>query len=151
MLKTVLEKSRYLILIAVLFTLIASLAAFLLGATKTVAVIYHVASTRGEDPKGAIELIRIIDIFLISAAFFIFAVGMYELFIEDVSMPAWLIIHNLHDLKAKLGSVVVLVLAVTFLEHVVEWKDPQGTLYFGIAIALVSASLIAFGYFGEKD
>ena len=151
MLKTVLEKSKYLILIAVLFTLIASLAAFLLGAAKTVAVIYHFALTRGEEPKGAIELIRVIDIFLLAAAFFIFAVGMYELFIEDLDMPAWLIVHNLHDLKAKLGSVILLVLAVTFLEHLVEWKDPQGTLYFGIAITLVSASLIAFGYFGEKD
>jgi len=151
MLKVVLEKSKYLVLIAVLFSLIASLAAFLWGAVKTVFVIMHLVSTHANDPLGAVELIRVMDTFLIASALFIFSVGLYELFIEDVDMPPWLIIHNLYDLKAKLGSVIVLVLAVTFLEHLVEWKDPLGMLYFGIAIALVSASLIAFGYYGEKD
>ena len=58
---------------------------------------------------------------------------------------------NLHDLKAKLGSVTVLVLAVTFLEHLMAWKDPHDTLNFGIAISLISASLIAFSHFGDKD
>lgn len=121
--KAMLEKSRYLILIAVLFALIAALAAFLLDAPKTIAVICPVASTRGDDLKGVIEIIRVIDIFLTSASFFIFSVSMYELFIEDVTVPVWLIIQNLHDIKAKLGSIVILILDVTFLEHVVEWKD----------------------------
>jgi uncharacterized membrane protein YqhA len=43
------------------------------------------------------------------------------------------------------------VLAVTFLEHLMAWKDPHDTLYFGIAISLVSASLVAFSYFSDKD
>jgi uncharacterized membrane protein YqhA len=91
------------------------------------------------------------DVFLIATALLIFAIGLYELFIGDVPMPKWLVIHDLHDLKAKLGSVIILVLAVTFLKHLVEWKDPQGTLYFGLAVTLVSASLIVFGHFGGKD
>ncbi len=62
----------------------------------------------------------------------------------------WLIFHNLHDLKVKLSGVIILVMAVTFLEHLVEWKDAQATLFFGVAIAIVSASLIAFGYFGQE-
>jgi len=148
MLKTILAKSKYLMLVAVLFSLIASLAAFIWGSVKTVIVILHLASLHGEDPLGAVELISIMDTFLIAAALFIFSVGLYELFIEDVAMPAWLIVHNLHDLKAKLVSVIVL--TVTFLEHLVARKDPYGTLYFGIAISLVSASLIAFSYFGDK-
>ena len=107
------------------------------------------AATHGEDPLGAVELIGIMDTFLIAVAPFIFSVGQYELFIEDVAMPAWLIVHNLHDLKAKLGSVIAL--AVAFLEHLMAWKDPHDTLYFGIAISLVSASLIALSYFSDKD
>ncbi|MFN3481050.1 MAG: hypothetical protein ACK415_11810 [Thermodesulfovibrionales bacterium] len=42
-------------------------------------------------------------------------------------------------------------MAVTFLKHLVEWNDPQAILFNGIAIALVSASLIAFSQFGDKD
>lgn len=87
----------------------------------------------------------------IATALFIFAVGIYELFIEDPSLPEWFVIRNLHDLKAKLGSVIILVMAVTFLKHLVEWRDPHGTFYFGIAVAVVSASLIAFSHFGGKD
>jgi uncharacterized membrane protein YqhA len=112
MLKTILAKSKYLILVAVLLSLIASLTAFIWGSVKTVTVILHLASSHGEDPLGAVELISIMDPFLIAAALFIFSVGLYELFIEDVVMPALLIVHNLHDLKAKLVSVIVL--AVTY-------------------------------------
>jgi hypothetical protein len=42
-------------------------------------------------------------------------------------------------------------MGITFLKHLVEWTDPQGTLYFGIAVAAVSGALIAFGYYGGKD
>lgn len=146
-----LEKSRYLILIAVVFSLFASLAAFAWGAVKTVSIVFSLLSTYGKDPAAAISLIALMDAFLIAAALLIFSLGMYELFIHDIDLPGWLVVHNLHDLKAKLGSVVVLVMAVTFLEHLIEWSDPLGTLYFGISVAVVSAALIAFGHFGGKD
>jgi uncharacterized membrane protein YqhA len=59
--------------------------------------------------------------------------------------------HNLYELKAKLSSVVVLVMAIKFLEYLAEWKDAQNTLFYGISIAIVAGMLIAFGYFGKKD
>ncbi len=72
--------------------------------------------------------------------------------IKIVEGQVGLIICNLHDLKVKLGCLVMYgTLSATLLEHVAEWKDPQGTLYFGAAIAFVSAVLDAFDYFGEKD
>lgn len=147
----ILEKSRNLILIAVISSLVAAFVAFIWGAFKTVMVILNLFISHGKDSLAAIALIELMDTFLIATALFIFSVGMYELFIKDINLPEWLVIHNLHDLKAKLGSVIILVMAVTFLKHLVEWDDPQGTLYYGIAIAVVSASLIAFSQFGGKD
>ena len=149
MLKTILAKGRHLIRVAVLFSLITSLAAFIWGSVKTVTIIIHFASSHGEDPLRAVELISIMDTFLIAAVLFILSVGRYELFIEDVAMPAWLIVHNLHDLKAKLVS--VLTLPVTFLEHIAVWKSSARHTVLRIAISLVSALLIAFSYFGDKD
>lgn len=146
-----LERSKNLILIAVVFSLIASVAAFLWGGIKTITVVWNLIMSYGKDPLAAVALIELMDIFLIATALFIFSVGMYELFIRDIELPQWLVTHNLHDLKAKLSSVIILVMAVTFLKHLVEWKDPQGTLYYGIAITIVSASLIAFSYLGKKD
>lgn len=146
-----LERSKSLVLIAVVFSLLASVAAFLLGSVKTVYTISALVASYGKDPLAAIALIELMDTFLIATALFIFSVGLYELFIGDLDLPDWLEIHNLHDLKAKLGSVVVLVMAVTFLKHLVEWKDPLGTMYFAIAVGVVAASLIAFSHFGGKD
>jgi len=147
----ILEKSKSLILIAVVSSLTAAVAAFLWGAVKTIIVIMNLIMSHGKDPLAIISLIELMDTFLVATALFIFAVGMYELFIKDINLPEWLVIHNLHDLKAKLGSVIILVMAVTFLKHLVEWKDPQGIVFYGIAIAVVSASLIAFSHFGGKD
>ncbi len=149
--KKLIEKSKNLFLIAVASSLAASAIAFLWGMAKTISVIIDLVMSFGKDPLVAIDLIKLMDIFLIATFLFIFAMGMYELFIDNISLPEWLIITNLHDLKVKLGSVIILVMSITFLEHLVEWRDPLGTLFFGIAIAIVSVSLIAFGYFGEKD
>jgi uncharacterized membrane protein YqhA len=90
------------------------------------------------------------DVFLIATVLFIFAVGIYELFIGKLKLPDWLEIHNLHGLKVKISSVVIMVMGIIFLKHLVEWQDPQGTLFFGLGVAVVSAALIAFSYFGNK-
>ena len=149
--KRLIEKSKNLFLIAVASSLLASAAGFVWGLIKTLIVIMEFILSYGKDPFGAIALIEVMDIFLLATVLFIFAMGMYELFIESIELPEWLIINNLHDLKVKLSSVIILIMGITFLKHLVEWTDPQGTLFFGIAVAVVSASLIAFGYYGGKD
>lgn len=149
--KKLIEKSKNLILIAVISLLFASFAAFIWGSIKTATVIMGLFFSYGKDPLAAIYLIELVDTFLIATALFIFAVGLYELFINDIDLPEWLVIHNLQALKAKLGSVIILVMAVTFLKHLVEWKNPQEILLNGIAVAVVSASLVAFSHFGGKD
>jgi uncharacterized membrane protein YqhA len=111
-----LERSVLIVMIAVVRSLFASAAAFLWGAVKTATVVIHFATGVGKRSSTGIELIALMDTFLISTALFIFSLGMYELFIHGVTLPAWLVVHNLHDLKAKLISVIILVMGVTFLE-----------------------------------
>ena len=148
-----LSGSRYLVLIAVFASLVTSFMAFMWGGYKTFTVLNHLIHAIGGEEHGlGVELIAIMDTFLIATALYIFAVGMYELFIAaDLGLPEWLTIHNLHDLKAKLSGVIILVMAVTFLEHLVHWNDASGTLMFGGAIAIINGALIAFGHFGGKD
>jgi uncharacterized membrane protein YqhA len=146
-----LQSFRYITIIGVIALLIASLDAFAWGCVKALEAIMLVVTSGGKDPEIAISLLEVVDSVLIATALFVFAANLYELFIAEIDLPDWMVAHNLHDLKAKLSSVIVLVMAVKFVEHLVEWKDPLGTLYFGIAVAVVSAVLIAFGHFGEKD
>jgi uncharacterized membrane protein YqhA len=76
---------------------------------------------------------------------------MYELFVGNINLPDWMLAHNLHELKTKLSSVIVLVMTVKFLEHLVEWKNPKDSLFFAIAVSVVAATLIAFSYFGKEN
>jgi uncharacterized membrane protein YqhA len=145
------ERSRYLILLAVGGSLAASAVAFLWGVWKTIQVIVKLVSSAGDDAAAAVSFIELMDKFLIAAGLYIFAVGMYELFIGELSMPAWLKVRTLHEVKSRLSSIVILLMAIVFLEQLVMWTDPQAILYNGIAVAIVTAALIAFSYFGERE
>jgi uncharacterized membrane protein YqhA len=150
-LKTILERSRYLAFIGVLSLLVASVAAFAWGALKTVRVVMLVISSLGSDKAITIGFIEIVDSFLIATAILIFTVSLYELFIGEIDAPEWMLAHNLYDLKGKLSSMIVLVMAVKFLEILMQGQDAQELLFKSIAVTLVSAVLIAFGYFGKKE
>ncbi len=145
------EKTRYIGLVGVISLLLASAAAFLWGVVKTFNAVMLIVTSLGKDPHIVIGLIDLVDSFLIATALFVFAVSMYELFIGDVNMPQWMLAHNLHELKEKMGGVIILVMVVQFLEHLIEWKSGNETMLFAIAVAVVSAALIALGRFGGKE
>ncbi len=149
--KKLLESSKYLTLIGVFSMLISSVGAFVWGAYRTGDAMLLLMNESDDSAKITVALIQIIDEFLIATALLIFAVAIYELFIEDLDLPAWLVIHDFHGLKTKLSSILTLVMAITFLKKLIEWKHAEDTLFFGIAIALVSAALIAFNYFGKHE
>ncbi|MDO9301956.1 MAG: YqhA family protein [Anaerolineales bacterium] len=149
--KYILERSKYLALIGVIALLFAAAAAFIWGTLKTVDTISLVLSSMGRDKAITVELIEIVDSFLVATAVLIFATSLYELFIDKLDLPEWMLAHDLYELKTKLGSMIVLVMAVKFLEKLLDVKDANALLQIGIATALMSAVLIAFGYFGKKD
>lgn len=150
--KSIFYISRYLMLLPVTLSLLSSAAAFVWGAVltfRTFAELFHaIAGEAGH--FTVIELISVMDVFLIATALLIFAIGLYELFIGEVDYPEWLIIRNIHDLKSKLASVIILVMAVAFLEHLAKWENGMEILLFGAAITLVTSVLIAFTYFGKE-
>jgi uncharacterized membrane protein YqhA len=146
-----LEKTRYLAFVGIISLLLASVAAFGWGAVKTFNAITLIITSYGKDSYIAVSLMELMDSFLIAMALLIFSVSMYELFVGKLSLPDWMLAHTLHELKTKLSSVIVLVMAVKFLEHLVEWKNPNDLLSFAIAVSVVAATLIAFSYFGEKN
>jgi len=146
-----LASTRYLAILAVLALLVTALAAFGWGIAKMVEAVVLIISSIGQDPGVIIAIVQVVDAFLLATAVLIFALGIYELFVGNLDLPEWIQIHNLHDLKAKLGGVLVLVMAVKFLEKLVEWKNGGETLFFALAIAAVAAVLIAFSALGGKD
>jgi uncharacterized membrane protein YqhA len=145
------EKSRYLVIIAVFGLLVTALVAFGLGVLKTVDAAVLIFSSLGRDAAVTVMLLEVVDSFLVATTLLLFALSLYELFIAELNVPDWMVAHNLHDLKARLSSMIVLVMAVKFVEKLAETKDAQSLLLTGIAVTVVSAALIAFSYLGAKD
>lgn len=146
-----LSGTRYISIVGVVSLLLASVAAFGWGTVKTLNAIMIILTSGGKDPFISVALIEVVDSLLIATALFVFAASMYELFINKLSLPSWMLAQNLYELKNKLGGVIILVMAVKVLEHLVEWKDGYETLLFAIAVAVVSGVLIALGRFVGQD
>jgi uncharacterized membrane protein YqhA len=90
----------------------------------------------------AVELIEITDVILLGTVLYIVALGLYQLFIDqNLTLPRWLKVNDLTDLKRDLIGVVVVLLGVSFLGEVVNWEGENDILPLGAGIALVIAAL----------
>lgn len=134
--------SRYLILIAVLGSCLAAATIIiyngaLLIHTLILLVIYPAMSVLA-GRQLAVTCIELIDSFLLGIAFYMVAIGLYELFLNrQIDTPGWLHVRSLDDLKTRLLAVTILVLSVFFLEQVMNWDRKSDILALGIAEALV--------------
>ena len=147
-----LESSRFVALIGIFTLVILAIACFAWGALRAAEAIMLIVMSLGRDPEIAVALIAVVDVFLIATVLYVVGVSLYEMFIGDLNLPEWMVAHNLYELKSKLGGVIILVMALKFLEKLVDWKAAQDTLYFAVAIAVVSAALIGMGYLNKgKD
>ncbi|MCS6840779.1 MAG: YqhA family protein [Roseiflexus sp.] len=140
---------RYIIIVAVLVTLIAATALILFGTVETFVVIRDVFAKGEFTSKVAktllLSFIEITDIFLLATVLYIVALGLYELFIDDrVPVPRWLEIHTLDDLKDKLVGVIIVVIGVGFLGQFTSWNGETNLLISGGGAALVIAALTFF-------
>jgi uncharacterized membrane protein YqhA len=59
-------------------------------------------------------------------------------------MPAWLQMHDLNDLKGRVIGMIILVLAVSFVEVAVDNGNGRLVLELGGGIAVVTVALTAF-------
>lgn len=148
MFRQLLANTRFTILAAVLCSFVVAFTLLLYGAVQTFVTVQHVLSIghSSQEAKTVIlSFIEIIDLFLLATVFYITALGLYALFIDDrINVPSWLEIHNLDDLKGKLASVVIVILSVVFLGQAVKWEGGTDLLAFGTSVALVITSLTYF-------
>jgi uncharacterized membrane protein YqhA len=91
-----------------------------------------------------VKFFAVIDVFLLAMVLYIFALGLYELFVDKLNVPEALSITSVDELKAKLASVVILFVAIAYVKLLVEWKDPVGTLLFATATGILIAVLIQY-------
>lgn len=149
-LRKILAGSRYLIIISVLGTLLGSIIVLGYGAATVVSVLINVffdhnVFTTEEVKVVAASSVELIDLFLLSTILYIVSLGLYKLFIDPkLPLPGWLEIGDLNDLKERILGVIIVLLAISFLGYVVEWKfGDYSIVALGLAVGLV---LFAIGY-----
>lgn len=142
MVRDILGTSRFLIILAVLGTFLASATMQVFGLIRVIAVIaelIRVGDVSSAASKSLIaDTVAIIDIFLIGTVLFVISAGLYQLFVQhDVPLPGWLKIDTLDDLKNNLTEVIIVALLVAFLGQAVEWTGGFEILGLGLAVAAV--------------
>ena len=150
-----LTASLWLALVPVVFLLLSALASFVYAVAVLVNTIGQVSGHPFPVGHHIGSLLLEFDLFLIGATALISALGFYELFIGDIRvggvdrLPGWLTMHDLNDLKNRVASMLVLVLAVAFAEEAVDSPEPLHLLEFGAGITTVIIGLVVFLRWGN--
>lgn len=155
--------SRLLVILAVVGSFIASATLMVYGVVRSLGIIIDLGGHLFEDlatsEKVGKELIAstisIVDMFLMGTVLFIVAAGLYQLFIDPrTSLPDWLRISSLDDLKSLLTGVIIVALLVTFLGSAVSWTSGTDIIALGLAVAAVviaaNMSMRIFGQHGTR-
>lgn len=146
-----LSGTRYLILIPILGLAIAASFFFVFGGLGLIIALVQVilagisgaAEAHTASLPVEVEIVEYVHRFLIGTVLYITAVGLYQLFIQEIQFPRWLRIDSTEELETNLIGVTVVVLAVNFM-GIVFTRNAQELLEYGAGIALPIAALALF-------
>ena len=152
--------SRFIILTAVIGSLLAGIAIFYMATVDVVNLFSHAlhyadVSLTNEARKALHDstvshIVEVVDGYLLATVLLIFSLGMYELFISDIDQAHGskasskiLVINNLDDLKSRLAKVILMILIVTLFENALNMhvSTPLDLVYLGASIALIALAL----------
>ncbi len=133
-------------LIGVIGLFVLSIAVTFYSLVEGFQVVEQIATFKSSENKDvAYEAMHVVDLFLLGFTILIASLGLYELFIHPIpSLPEWLRVYDLDQLKDMLVKVTILVMAISFMGKTVKWNGEDNFLFFGIGIAAV---IIALSYF----
>ena len=150
----VIWRTRFVLLLAVAAVLLVAGVFFLLASWLAVLGVWHaVRDAVGGDldtTSLTVEFLEVVSAMLKAVVFYLVGVGLYSLFIAPLNLAAALDVDTLSDLETKLTSVIILIMAVTFLEHFIRWEEPDQILRVGGGFALVVAALVLFQFYNHR-
>jgi uncharacterized membrane protein YqhA len=150
--RRLLGTSRYLVLLAVVGSFLASATLMVYGVLRAIGIIIELLAHIGEgvltgEEQGKLliaDTIALIDMFLLGTVLFIVAAGLYQLFVDvRVPLPGWLRITALDDLKSLVTGVIIVALLVAFLGSAVSWTEGDGTEIIGLGLAVAAVVIAA--------
>jgi len=152
--------SRFVILTAVVGSLLAGFAIFYMATVDVIFLFQHAMhyadSSMTDEARKALHdstvshIVEVVDGYLLATVMLIFSLGLYELFISDIDQAHGskasskiLVINNLDDLKSRLAKVILMIMIVTLFEEALNMHiaAPIDLVYMGASIALIALAL----------
>lgn len=151
--------SRWLSLVAVALSLVVAVVVFALASAD---VFRLVAKGTGlllasdevlADARLSLvaHVVKIVDLYLVATFMIVFSLGLYELFVGRIDAAErsevgrrLLVIRDLDDLKDRLAKIVMLILAMLFLEFALRLAPGSylDLLYLALGTTLIAAALL---------
>ncbi len=146
MLGKILERGGLVVIVPVITLFIGAIVSGLYGAYLAVETVikFFVYPEYREVTTLILQFFAFVDVFLLSMVLYIFALGLYELFVGKLNVPEWLSIESVDQLKAKLASVIILFVAIAYVKELVYWQNAVDTLLFGAATGILLIVLIQY-------
>jgi uncharacterized membrane protein YqhA len=148
-------RSRLIVVVAVVAVLLCAFSLFLLGAWFAAGAIAHAWTGVIDGDVGTAELIvrflEIVTVMLKAVFFYLIGVGLYSLFISPLNVTVALGVETLNDLETKVISVIIVIMAVNFLERFIRHDSALELLEIAGALALAVAALVAFKVYTNRE
>lgn len=161
--------SRFIVLTAVIGSLLAGIAIFYMATVDVVYLLKHIvhyadAELTAEARKALHDstishIVEVVDGYLLATVMLIFSLGLYELFVSDIDQAHGtrasskiLVINSLDDLKTRLAKVILMIMIVTLFEQALNMhlSTPVDLLSLGGSIALIAVALY-FSHAAEQS
>jgi uncharacterized membrane protein YqhA len=148
--------TRYLIVLPVIGLAISASVFFIFGGIGLIKMLIEISilaissiTSSSHEPasveRGLVifEVVEYVHLFLVGTVLYITAIGLYQLFIQEIQFPDWLKIDSTEELETNLIGVTVVVLAVNFMGAVFIGRT-ENFLEYGAGIAFPIAALGLF-------
>ncbi|WP_150301318.1 YqhA family protein [Pseudomonas profundi] len=151
--------SRFLVLIAVLSSLLGSLTLFVVGTMDILQLVmatvnYYLGTGTTDIHEFLVtDIIIAIDIYLIAVVLLIFGLGIYRLFVSPIEASEEsgknhpFNVQSFDELKNKIVRVVILAVIIEFFRAVMDIRflTPLDIIYLALSVLALAASLFLMG------
>jgi uncharacterized membrane protein YqhA len=153
-------RTRWIVVVAVVGSMLLAFAAFAMGAIETLAVLSllvgYVTPGAGMFARDGLRgeliasIVKATDTFLVGTILVVVALGLYELFINKIQaaehgagQPRLMLATSLDVLKDRIARLVLLVLVVEFFGAALQFKTTTGLdlLVLAVGVFLIAAAL----------
>ncbi len=150
--RQILGLTRYAVIVPAIASIIGALLLMAQGSIEMVVVVYESITTHAYLKDTIVGVLTAVDAILLGTVLLVIGYGLYELFVDpELTVPDWLQVRDLDDLKSKLIGVVVAIIAVVFVGVFVDANRANEVLSYGIGAGALVAGLAVFALATRKS